>query len=72
MPRDEVVEAIMAAFAVVVVAAVVVAIIAVCGIVIVVSAGIRAEDRNRTLTGMAPSRKARTARRWTGVGARWA
>jgi hypothetical protein len=67
----KIVEAIMAAFAVAVVAAVVIAILAICGIVLVVSAGIRAEDRHGTLSGIAPSRTARTARRWTGMGARW-
>jgi hypothetical protein len=65
-------EATMATFAVVAVATAIVGILAICGIVLVVSVGIRAEDRRGSLGGSAPSRIARTARRWTGVGARWA
>jgi hypothetical protein len=68
----EQVEAVVAGFVVI---AAIVAIIGIAGMFIVVlrvSQGIRREDRPGSLYAMAPSRASRTARRWTGMGTRWA
>ena len=67
------VEAIMSGL---VVAAAIVAIVGIAGTVIVVlrvAQGIRRESRPGSLYGTnAPCRASRTARKWTGMGARWA
>jgi hypothetical protein len=69
----EQVEAIVASFVVV---AAIIAIFGIAGMLVLVlrvSQGIRREDRLGTLYGSnAPGRASRTARRWTGMGARWA
>jgi hypothetical protein len=67
------VEAVVAGIAVV--AASIVAVAGIMGmfaLVARVALGIRREDRLRTLTSSAPCSASRTARRWTGMGARWA